>query len=320
VCLRKPKPLSPNQERPLPASGWIDIHVHTCVRRGPLRPDGETYATPQQLIEMFDQRGIERAVILPGASPECAHHSLSVDECLAVCQEHPDRFIPFCNVDPRMLTNSPRANFTPMLEHWQDLGCRGVGELCANLPFIDPRVQNLLEHCELAALPVTFHVATQLGGTYGLCDDLGLPQLEICLERFPHLVFLGHSQAFWSEISGDVTDATRGGYPDGPVADGGRVSELMREYPNLCGDLSANSGYNALARDPAFGYAFIEEFQDGLLFGTDICSPTNQTPLVDFLRDAVEAGHISREAFEKVTRRNAAHLLALDREGEPHVP
>lgn len=300
--------------------GWIDIHVHTNARRGPLRPDGQTYATPEELIAMFDERGIARAVILPGASPEWATHPQSVDECLAVVERYPDRFIPFCNADPRMLTNSPRANFTPMLEHWKSLGCKGVGELCANLPFTDPRVQNLFAHCEGNQMPVTFHVATQIGGTYGLYDDLGLPQLEICLERFPHLVFLGHSQAFWSEIGGDVTEQTRGGYPKGQVTDGGRVVELMREHPNLCGDLSAGSGCNAVSRDPEFGYRFLEEFQDGLFFGTDICAPTNDTPLVGFLRDALDAGHISPQAFDKITRRNATRLLALDADATTAAP
>ncbi len=78
-----------------------------------------------------------------------------------------------------------------------------------------------------------------------------------------------------------------------------------------CGDLSAGSGHNAVSRDPAFGHRFLEEFQDRLFFGTDICAPTNQTPLVEFLRDAVEGGHISREAYEKIGWKNAERLLGI---------
>jgi hypothetical protein len=85
----------------------------------------------------------------------------------------------------------------------------------------------------------------------------------------------------------------------------------MRKYPNLCGDLSAGSGYNAISRDPAFGYRFLEEFQDRLFFGTDICAPTNQTPIVEFLRDAAETGRISRQAHEKIAWQNAARLLRM---------
>jgi len=293
------------------AAVLIDIHVHTTPRIGPLRADGGTYATPQQLIAMYDERGIARGVILPGASPECAHRPLSIDECLDVVARYPDRFVPFCNFDPRMLTNSPEANFTPMLEYFKSQGCKGVGEMCANLPFDDPRVWDLFKHCEACQMPVTFHVATHIDGTYGLYDELGLPRFEETLKRFPRLVFLAHSQAFWSEISADVTEENRGGYPKGPVAEGGRVVELMRKYPSLCGDLSAASGHNAVSRDPAFGYRFLEEFQGRLFFGTDICAPTNETPLVEFLNEAVEAGHISRQAYEKIGWKNAERLLGL---------
>jgi len=295
---------------------FIDIHVHTTqCGDGPHRGNGENYATPEQLIAMFDERDIAKAVILPSGSPECGHHPLSVDGCLDIVARYPDRFIPFCNVDPRMLTNSPEANFTPMLEFYKGRGCKGVGEITANLPFDDPLVWNLFRHIEAAGLPVIFHVATQIGGTYGLYDELGLPRFERTLREFPHLAFLGHSQAFWSEISGDVTEETRGGYPKTPVVEGGRVVELMRAHPNLCGDLSAGSGHNAVSRDPAFGYRFLEEFQDRLFFGTDICAPTNHTPLVGFLSDAVAGGHISREAYEKIAWRNAARLLGLDEQG-----
>jgi len=96
------------------------------------------------------------------------------------------------------------------------------------------------------------------------------------------------------------------------VADGGRVVELMREHPNLCGDLSAGSGCNAVSRDPEFGYGFLTEFHDRLFFGTDICAPSNTTPLVDFLREAVEGGGISREVYEQVGWKNAERLLGLN--------
>jgi len=291
----------------------IDIHVHsTQCGDGPCRANGETYATPERLIAMFDERGIDKAVLLASIGVECGHHQLSVDGGLDIVERYPDRFIPFCNVDPRMLTNSPEADFTPMLEFYKGRGCKGVGELTANLPFDDPRFWNLFRHIETCRLPVIFHVATRIDGIYGIYDELGLPRLETTLREFPHLTFLGHSQAFWSEIGGDVTEATRGGYPKGLVVGDGRVVRLMREYPNLCGDLSANSGYNAVSRDTAFGYRFMEEFQGRLFFGTDIASPTTPTPLVGFLRDAVESGHISRDAYEKIAWRNATALLGLD--------
>ena len=101
-------------------------------------------------------------------------------------------------------------------------------------------------------------------------DDPRLPGLERALKKFPKLIFIGHSQQFWFEMAKtDVTDPeTRNSCPFGPFVEG-RVPELMRQYPNLYCDLSANSGQTALLRDPTYGLAFVKEFQDRLMFGTD---------------------------------------------------
>ena len=85
----------------------------------------------------------------------------------------------------------------------------------------------------------------------------------------------------------------------------------MRKYQNLYGDLSAESGYNALARDPEYAVQFLNEFSDRLLFGTDICRPTQKVPIVNFLINLVEKGKISEEVFKKVARENAIKLLNL---------
>jgi len=150
-----------------------------------------------------------------------------------------------------------------------------------------------------------------LGGLYGLYDDPGLPQLERSLQLFPDLVFLAHSQTFWAEMGTLDTPGDRYGYPMYPVREEGVVPKLMRRYPNLYGDLSAGSGCNALRRDREYGIRFIHEFQDRLLFGTDICAPDTPTPLVDYLLLLREEGDISKKVFEKIARTNAIKLLGL---------
>lgn len=94
---------------------------------------------------------------------------------------------------------------------------------------------------------------------------------------------------------------------------GGRVVELMRKYPNFNGDLSAGSGYNAVARDSEFGYSFIEEFQDRLFYGTDICDPKNITnpmlKLASWLDEGMEKGKISEAVYRKVSYENTLKLL-----------
>jgi predicted TIM-barrel fold metal-dependent hydrolase len=265
---------------------------------------------PEQLLKRLDEIGVETAAILPIVSPECIEPQ-SNQEIIEVCKRYPGRFVPFCNVDPRCMTNSSDAPLGELLDYYRGLGCRGIGEVTANMPFLHPMVQNLFRHAERTELPLTFHVGAQIGGLYGLYDEPGLPQLERSLGRFSKLIFLGHSQSFWAEMGRLAKPGDRHGYPVGPVVEEGVVPRLMRQYPNLHGDLSANSGCNALKRDPEYAVRFLNEFQDRLLFGTDICAPDTPAPLVDFLLELRSGGRISEDVFRKVARDNAARLLKL---------
>lgn len=291
---------------------FIDIHVH--ARRQPGFPRnwlGETFATPEQLISMYDERSIDTGVILPMVSPEGLRVPQSLENVLLTCEEYPGRFIPFCNLDPRMITNTPDAPLGEFLLFYQDKGCKGVGEIMANLPFDHPMVDNMFRCCEATSMPVIFHVATRIGGMYGLLDHRGLPLLERALDKFPELTFLGHSQAFWSEIAPIDNDELRGRYPTGPIESPGRVVTLMRNHDNLHGDLSAKSGFNAISRDREFGISFLNEFQDRLYFGTDITSPRTTTPLVDYLIELRDHGELSASVFNKIARGNAKRLLGI---------
>lgn len=290
---------------------FVDIHVHCRKVPGFPRADGTSYATPEELLERYDRMGVEKGVILPGVSPECARTPQSLEEVLEICERYSDRFIPFCNIDPRMLSNSPDAPLGGIIAWYKEKGCKGVGEITANLRFDDPLVENLFRYSEEQQVPVIFHMAPALGGYYGLYDEPGLPLLEGALRKFPKLVFLGHSQVFWAEIGPLADPALRSGYPKGRIAKPGRVVDLMRKYPNLHGDLSAGSGANAVSRDEEFGVRFLEEFQDRLYFGTDICAPTTAAPLADHLRQLGEEGRISGDCFEKIARANAVRLLGL---------
>ena len=160
-------------------------------------------------------------------------------------------------------------------------------------------------------MPVLFHIGPQAGGCYGLIDDIYLPRLEKCLRLFPKLVFIGHSQPFWAEISADVTEKTRNTYPPGKIAAGGAIPRLLDAYPNLQCDISAGSGYNALTRDAEFGHRFIEKYQDRLLFGTDIASPKNNHRHAEFLRNSLKEGKITQKTFEKIAWKNINRLLKL---------
>ncbi|MDO9574799.1 MAG: amidohydrolase family protein, partial [Candidatus Contubernalis sp.] len=268
------------------------------------------FSTPEQLLVRYEEIGIEKAVLLPLVSPEY-YLPQANEDILEMAEECPDRFIPFCNIDPRAISNSCDAPLGTLLRYYRDCGCKGIGEITANMAFLDPMVQNLFTHVQDVGFPLIFDISDRVGGKYGLVDDPGLPQLETCLQKFPKLTILGHGPGFWAEIGKLETPADRNTYPKYPVKEEGVVPKLLRRYENLCGDLSAGSGYNALARDSEYAVRFLNEFQDKLYFGTDICAPDQPAPLAGFLKDLLATGGISEGVFRKIARENAIKLFAL---------
>jgi len=295
---------------------FIDMHIHIAMISDlPWGPDSEGPPSPEQYIEMYDEVGIDKGVMLPLVIPECNFLTQSNEDILMIAEKYPDRFIPFCNIDPRLMRNSPDVDLSFVINHYKDKGCRGMGEMTFNLYWDDPRVWNLFHHAEKCEMPCTFHVACREGNIYGLIDEFGLPRFEKTVQQFPGIIWLAHSQSWWAYMSGDVGEDEWGGYPKGPVVEGGRVVELMSKYPNIYGDMSAGSGYNAVSRDPEFGYWFMDEFQDQLCFATDVCQPSNRDNtlinLKNFMEDALAAGKISQEVFEKISHKNAERVLKL---------
>lgn len=293
---------------------FIDIHCHVCRKLGPPRGANQAFATPDQLLAIYDNLNVERGIILPAGMLECHNQTQSNEEALEIYEQYPKRFVPFCYIDPRAISNSVDAPLGDMMRYYKAKGCRGIGEICANLPFLHPMVQNLFRHAEAVELPLTFHISTRFDHDYGIYDDPGLPQLETSLQRFPKLIFFGHSQPFWAEMAPLDTVAGRAAYPKTPIKEEGALPKLMRKYGNLYGDLSAGSGCNALTRDPDYAVRFLTEFQDRLLFGMDICSPppvTDPHPLIDFLLDLRKREKITEVVFQKVARENAIRVLDL---------
>ena len=274
------------------------------------------------MIERYDAVGIERGALLPIVSPEI-YLPQANEDILEMVEQYPDRFIPFCNIDPRAVTNSADAPLGDLLRHYRDQGCKGLGEVMPNMPVMDPMVQNLYPHAQDVGLPALFDGSDQVTGDFGLYDDPGLPQLEHTLQRFPDLIMLGHGPVFWSEIGRLETPGERssvfrpgggqvGCRPSGPIEEEGVVPKLFRRYPNLYGDLSDHNPWNALARDPEYGPKFVDEFQDRLLFGTDLCFPDMPLPMIDLLLDWRDTKKISEEVFNKLARENAVRVFELE--------
>lgn len=285
----------------------IDIHVH-----GYKYSTDKDHVLPEQICEMYDKIGVEKGALMTVCSYEGESYVQTNEEVADIASEYSDRFAWFCNVDPYLEKYSEDTDFDALIKKYKAMGAVGVGEVCANMYFDDTRTMKMFEAAEKLGMPVIFHMG-HTNGEYGLIDELGLPRLEKVLKAFPKLKIIGHSQRFWSHISGDVDEVTMHGWPEGKVTDGGSVVKLMRKYPNLYGDLSAFSGYNALARDPEFAYKFMEEFKERLLYGTDISAPYHidrpMIKLAAFLDEAVTAGKISYDAYLKISRENAIEIL-----------
>ncbi len=292
----------------------IDIHAHATPfsQYAPKnRVTGKTIPSPETMIALYDKLNIERGVLLPISSPEGQRLVMPTETCKYMADLYPERFLWFCNVDPRAWKYSADCDLGNLLEHYISLGAKGVGELTSNLYTDDPLLENLYGYCQELSLPVTIHIAPRIGNYYGIVDEVGLPRLEKILKNFPKLKIFGHSQCFWSEI-GENSEELRVIYPEGKV-DGGRVSYLMRNYENLYCDISAGSGKNAFMRDREHAAKFVDEFADRILYGCDICSEDATFPFEfdEFLSSMRENGEMSDENYRKIVRENAIKLLKL---------
>ena len=301
---------------------FIDIHTHITFPDFPEFASGILNRPPftaDILLKRMDMEGIDKSVVLPLINPEvidrygCAGNQ----DVLRACNQHPDRLIPFCAVDPRNMLvwgkkYSPGSMYN-LLKIYKDLGCKGIGEVCGTIPIDDDRYGVIYEAAGELDMPLIFHIQPITGKDYGAADEFHLPGFENILKRYPNTTFIGHSMAFWSEISGEVAEADREGYLKKPYTQKGRLWELFEKYPNIGGDISAGSGAFALKCDPEHGAEFMNKFQDKLYFGTDRFTSIDepippQKPLMD---EWLANGMISQTVYDKISHQNAIKLLNL---------
>lgn len=295
----------------------IDMHAHI----GDLRSSHNLERVPitvENLIARLDKEGIDKAVVLPW--PPCPEAVVfpglfapepDVISQIRAAARYSDRLILFGNADPRWGGNSPRTDFSWLLERFVEMGCVGMGEVSANIYFDDPRVVNLFRQCGEWDLPVTIESTGPGEGHYGFIDEVGSPHLERLLQQAPNTIVIGHGPGFWADIAGGLTTEEKSGYPKGAITKEGSVPRLFHSYPNLYADISAGSGYNALTRDEAYGARFLNEFQDRLLFGTDVCfaDTEGQAPQLSYLRRLLIEDKISQGVFDKITFCNALRVM-----------
>ena len=223
----------------------IDMHTHVADLRTPQSAQ-RIPLTLENLIARLDEEGIDKAVLLPiGPTAEATPLGLPFGQYpdmvsqIKAAGRYADRVIPFGFLDPRMGGNLPNTDFSWILERFVQMGCIGIGEVVANIPFDDPRTINMFRQCGDWKLPLIFHGNAIDTGSYGLTDEPGSPRLERLLREAPDATVIGHGPGFWSEIGGGLTLETKPLYQSGPINEEGSLWRLLRTYPNLYCDISA---------------------------------------------------------------------------------
>ena len=283
----------------------IDLHLHLTPFQLP-RLGKMNLTSAKNMIPHLEELDIEKGVLMSSAEGGLPFGTNKANR--KICRQFPDRYAWMCAVDPK-----GKEPVYDRLARFKAQGAIGVGELTTNRRLDDPFLQALFAAAERLDLPVTIHMSPEVGYSYGVVDDPGLPLLEEVLQKYPKLKLLGHSQTFWIEMSADAPKDKEGrnSWGDGPIVPGGRVPELFEKYPNLYGDLSANSGSRAIMRDPEFGLAFLEAYADRLFFATDMVNKDMVFPLGAWLDEMLAAGKLREETYEKIVRGNARRIFGL---------
>ena len=205
-------------------------------------------------------------------------------------------------------------------------GAQGFGELKFHVAADGPELRRMYALAAELKVPVLIHFqeVDHFEGEGAWSTGLA-KTFESILKAYPKTTFIGHADAFWANVSADYHNEAA--YPAGRIARGGITDKLLGEYSNLFGDCSANSGNNALSRDPSFTPDFLKRHQDKLLMGSD-CSCADghgagvsqaNNPAASRLAGKCVARetltvlkqHATPEVFHKIVWTNAHKLLTI---------
>ncbi len=288
--------------------GKIDLHLHLSFHSLP-KGDKMSVSSYREMLPHLKKLGIEKGVLMSSGETPSLLPMGTNEENYRIVSADPEHYAWMCNLD----YDGNSETIYERLLACKEKGAVGIGELMINRRLDDPFFCRLFDAAGKLNLPVTFHMSPEVGYSYGVVDEPGLPLLEDCLRCHPDTLFLGHSQTFWIEISADapVDKEGRNRWGEGPVLPGGRVPQLFAKYPNLYGDLSANSAGCAMMRDPEFGLNFLETYSERLFFATDMVNTEMIFPLGQWLDEQATAGKLTRAAYENICFKNAKRVFGL---------
>jgi predicted TIM-barrel fold metal-dependent hydrolase len=224
----------------------VDCHHH--LRR-----------TAEDNIVHLDGCEISNAMVLARES--------AVEQIHGVEQKYPGRLLGWF-----ASTDVTRPEAETLLTKAIKNGAIGFGEIKYHVEAAGPEMRRAYALAADLNVPILIHFQevphTATEGVF----STGFKNFEAMLKAYPNTRFIGHADAFWANVSADYANDVA--YPSGPIKPGGITEKLLSDYPNLYGDLSANSGNNALSRDPEFTAGFLKRHEDKLIFGSD-CACTD---------------------------------------------
>jgi predicted TIM-barrel fold metal-dependent hydrolase len=267
----------------------IDIHQHTNY----------TGRTDEELIRHQREMGVSKTVLLPaGSKYGLAAGCGGNDTVVALARRLPREYCYFANELPDI----PETR--SVIEKYLKVGAIGIGEQKFQVESDSSSIELVASIAERHRVPVLLHFEYQ---NY----NLHLENFHKVLERHPKVNFIGHAQTWWCNIDAKCEPSTM--YPSGPVTPGGITDRLLSDYPNMYGDLSANSGLNSMLRDEDQARDFLKRHQNKLLFGSDCNDRQANGPacLGSKIIAAVRRLAPDKNAERKMLYANAARLLRI---------
>jgi predicted TIM-barrel fold metal-dependent hydrolase len=256
---------------------WTE-EAHSLIRRynPAFYDDLEENTTAQGILQGMDDAGVDYAVVLPEYAP--LTHGTITNEFVAELCAGSGRLIPFCNINPHMVTRPGRE-----LARLADAGFRGAKLIPTYNHFFpnEPRLYPLYEEAQRRGLPVLVHTGSSVfrGAKLKYGDPLHLDEVAV---DFPGLkLLMAHGgRGFWYD----------------------RAAFLCRLHENVYIDLAGLPPVNYLKY-----YPDIEKIADKLVFGSDWPTAPDRKKNIETVR----ALPLDEETKEKILGGTAAALLGI---------
>ncbi|MEX0681161.1 MAG: amidohydrolase family protein [Balneolales bacterium] len=248
----------------------IDVHSHT-------------YAGSLEEVEVWvdrmDMINIDRTVILTNAVYD------RLDSLMQVYGAFPDHFEVWCGLDVTDYQDPGYADRAiEELERCHEMGGMGIGELSdkgwgvrsggasSDLPhFDDPALKPVFQRAGELGMPVNIHVADPIW-MYEPMDSTNDGLMTAWRWRLDNREDIKSHAEMMQVLENAVRDNSNTTFIVVHYAnltyDLEQLGRMLDNYPNLYADISAR--YSEISNIPRFVKAFFEQYQDRLLYGTDL--------------------------------------------------